>query len=90
MYSDSKALTKCLVEQRGYTQLINKCTTDYGSLLDHIYTNIPDRRQSSGVLESYFSYHKPVFVFQLIIPSEIYNIDLLFINFENTVLTIQV
>ena len=28
MCSDSKALTKCLVEQRGYTQLINKCTTD--------------------------------------------------------------
>ena len=62
MYLDSKALTKCLVEQRGYTQLINKCTTDYGSLLGHIYTNIPDRIQSSGVLESYFSDHKPVFV----------------------------
>ena len=62
MYLDSKALTKCLVEQRGYTQLINKCTTDYGSLFDHIYTNIPDRIQSSGVLESYFSDHKPIFV----------------------------
>ena len=62
MHSDSKALTKCLVEKRGYTQLITKCTTDYCSLLDHIYTNIPDRIQSSGVLESYFSDHKPVFV----------------------------
>ena len=60
--SEKNALTKNHLEQRGYTQLITKYTTDYKSLLDHVYTNIPDRIQSSGVLESYFSDHKPVYV----------------------------
>ena len=44
-------------------QLISQITTDYYSLLDHIYTNIPaDCIISSGVLESYYSDHKPVFL----------------------------
>ena len=63
MSSESRVLTRCLVEQRGYTQLITQYTTDYHSLIDHIYTNVPDRIQSSGVLESYFSDHKPIFVY---------------------------
>ena len=29
--------------------------------IDHIYTNIPERVKNSGVLESYFSDHKPIF-----------------------------
>ena len=62
MSSESRVLTRYLVEQRGYTQLITQYTTDYHSLIDHIYTNIPDRIQSSGVLEFYFSDHKPIFV----------------------------
>lgn len=60
--SEKNALSKCLLEQRGYTQLITQYTTDYHSLIDHIYTNVPDQVQSSAVLESYFSDHKPVFV----------------------------
>ena len=62
MSSESRVLTRYLVEQRGCTQLITQYTTDYHSLIDHIYTNIPDRIQSSGVLEFYFSDHKPIFV----------------------------
>ena len=53
---------RCLIEKRGYTQLIKQYTTDYRSLIDHIYTNIPHFVQSSGVLESYFSDHKPLFI----------------------------
>ena len=60
--SEQKALTRCLVEERGYTQLIKQYTTDYRSLIDHIYTNIPDFVQCSGVLESYYSDHKPLFI----------------------------
>lgn len=38
-------------------------TTDYGSALDHIYTNISDAQiQSWGTLESYFSDHKPLYI----------------------------
>ena len=44
-------------------QLITSSTTNYDSLLDYIYTNI-DKSQthSAGVLESYFSDHKPIFI----------------------------
>ena len=60
--SEQKALTRCLVEERGYTQLIKQYTTDYRSLKDHIYTNIPHFVKSSVVLESYYSDHKPLFI----------------------------
>lgn len=46
-----------------YTQLVTRNTTDYKSLIDHIYTNISDQDiLLSGVLESYFSDHKPIFI----------------------------
>lgn len=60
--SEQKALTRCLVEEIGYTQLIKQYTADHCSLLDHIYTNIPHFVKSSGVLESYYSDHKPLFI----------------------------
>ena len=44
-------------------QLITSSTTNYDSLLDHIYTNIDNSQiHSAGVLESYFSDHKPIFI----------------------------
>ena len=49
---EQKALTKCLIKERGYTQLINQYTTDYHTLMDHIYTNIPHLVKSAGTLES--------------------------------------
>ena len=46
----------------GLRQLIHEPTTDYGSALDHIYTNLPQELVPlSGALESYYSDHKPVF-----------------------------
>ena len=59
---DKNALSKYLIEEKQYVQLINQVTSDYKTQIDHIYTNIPERVKSSGVLESYFSDHKPIFV----------------------------
>ena len=59
--ADQKSLTSYMVDQ-GYKQLLMQITTDYHSQLDHIYTNIQGLIQSSGVLESYYSDHKPIFI----------------------------
>ena len=59
--SDKNTLCKYLIEEKQYVQLINQVTTDYKAQIDHIYTNIPERVKNSGVLESYFSDHKPIF-----------------------------
>jgi len=45
-----------------YRQLVSEITTDYGSALDHVYTNIPAGHIQCFVGESYFSDHKPVTV----------------------------
>ena len=60
--SDKNTLCKCLIQEKHYVQVINQFTTDYKTQIDHIYTNIPERVKNSGVLESYFSDHKPIFV----------------------------
>lgn len=59
--TEKRALNKCLIKERGYTQLINQYTTDYHTLIDHIYTNI-HLVKSAGTLESYYSDHKPIYV----------------------------
>ena len=43
-----------------YKQYITTPTTNYFSLLDHIYTNIDSTNIECGVFDSYFSDHKPV------------------------------
>jgi len=50
--SEQKALTKCLIEERGYTQLIKHYTTEYRSLIDHNYTSVPHLVKSS-VFQNY-------------------------------------
>ena len=60
--SQCKTLINCLINQRGYTQVLNQYTTDYCTQIDHIYTNVPNDVQSVGVLQSYYSDHKPVYV----------------------------
>ena len=59
--SNKNTLCKYLIKENHYVKLINQFTTDYKTQIDHIYTNIPERVKSSGVLESYFSDHKPIF-----------------------------
>ena len=56
------ALCKYLIQENKYLQLISQVTTDYKTRIDHIYTNISERVKNSGVLESYFSDHKPIFL----------------------------
>ena len=60
--TEQKALTKCWIKERGYTQLTNQYTTDYHTQTDHIYTNIPHLVKSAGALESYYSDHKPIYM----------------------------
>ena len=57
-----ESLSKKKLQNTQITQIISQCTTDYHSLLDHIYTSIPAQVEHSGTLESYFSDHKPIFI----------------------------
>ena len=50
------------MKEQQNVQVINNFTTDYKTLIDHIFANIPERVKNSGVLESYFSDHKPILV----------------------------
>jgi len=61
--SDKNKLLEYIMKTKKYTQLITQNTTDYKSLIDHIHTNISQRDiLLNGVLESYFSDHKPIFI----------------------------
>jgi len=60
--TEQKALTRYLVTDKGYTQLINQYTTNYHTQIDHVYTNVPQCVQSAGTLESYYSDHKPIYI----------------------------
>lgn len=51
-----------LFTQRNYKQLISQYTTDNKTIIDHIYTNIPDFYVSSGILETYFTDHKAIWL----------------------------
>lgn len=46
---------------RGYVQLITGATTDKNTLLDLIFISRPQCSLQSGVLQTYFSYHNPVY-----------------------------
>ena len=60
--SEKKTLSRYLIEEKQYVQCIDEVTTDYKTQIDHIYTNIPEKVNNSGVLETYFSDHKPIFI----------------------------
>ncbi|XP_061120716.1 uncharacterized protein LOC133152067 isoform X2 [Syngnathus typhle] len=50
-----------LFRSKGYTQLIATATTDKNTLLDLIFVSRPQCALHSGVLQTYYSYHNPVF-----------------------------
>ncbi|XP_076838347.1 uncharacterized protein LOC143483367 [Brachyhypopomus gauderio] len=50
-----------LFQSRGYTQLITAATTEKNTLLDHVYISNRQHCASSGVLQTYYSYHNPVY-----------------------------
>ena len=43
-----------------YRQLVSCYTTDYRTVIDHIYTNLPESHINMQVLEAYFSDHKAI------------------------------
>ena len=53
---EQKALTKYLITDKGYNQLIDQYTTDYRT---QTYP-VPQCVQLADILESYYSDHKPI------------------------------
>jgi len=45
-----------------YTQLVREETTDYHTLLDHAYTNMPSTNIQCYTSEAYFTDHKPILI----------------------------
>ncbi|KAK0139103.1 ATP-dependent DNA helicase PIF1 [Merluccius polli] len=50
-----------LFQSRGYAQLITAATTEKNTLLDLIFISRPQQCLQSGVLQTYYSYHNPVY-----------------------------
>jgi len=50
------------LESKSYTQLVTEETTNNYTTIDLIFSNIPDDRRRHGVLESYFSHHKLIWI----------------------------
>ncbi len=56
-----QSLYNVMVRDNFYKQLISTFTTDNQTIIDHIFTNTADI-VNSGVLETYFSDHKAVWI----------------------------
>uniref|UniRef100_A0A8C1LAF7 ATP-dependent DNA helicase n=1 Tax=Cyprinus carpio TaxID=7962 RepID=A0A8C1LAF7_CYPCA len=50
-----------LFEDKGYTQLISTGTTENNTLLDPVFVSGAHANVRAGVLQSYYSYHDPVY-----------------------------
>ena len=53
-----RPLYNFFINDNNYRQLVSNVTTDNQTLIDHIYTNLPESQSSSHILETYFSDHK--------------------------------
>ena len=60
--SQTHTILKMMFQQSGYQQHINEYTTDNRTVLDHIYSNLPLQSTITGVSETYYSYHKGVYI----------------------------
>ncbi|RMX49016.1 hypothetical protein pdam_00025441, partial [Pocillopora damicornis] len=60
--SQTHTILKMMFPQSGYQQHINEYTTDNRTVLDHIYSNLPLQSTITGVSETYYSYHKGVYI----------------------------
>ena len=58
--SERQSLYNLMLIENSYRQLISGFTTDNGTLIDHLYTNIIEEDIHAGVLETYFSDHKAI------------------------------
>jgi len=59
--SDARNDLLLFMTDRNYQQVVSEPTTDYGSLLDHIYINTPHSLHSCYVADVYFSDHMMLF-----------------------------
>ena len=57
---DQRPLYNLMINENGFDQLISSCTTDNGTLIDHVYTNLIEEDVHVGTLETYFSDHKAI------------------------------
>ena len=48
-------------QSRGFTNLITTATTEKNTLLDNIFISDLQHCAHSGVLQTYYSYHDPIF-----------------------------
>ena len=58
--SERQSLYNLMIIENNYIQVISNCTTDNGTLIDHLYTNLIEEEISAGILETYFSDHKAI------------------------------
>ncbi len=49
-----------MVVEISYRQIISGFTTDDGTLIDHLYTNLIEEEIHAGILETYFSDHNAI------------------------------
>ena len=57
---ERRSLYNLMINENGFEQLISSCTTDNGTLIDHLYTNLIEEDVQAGTLETYFSDHKAI------------------------------
>ena len=55
-----RPLYNFFINDNNYRQLVSSFTTDNQTLIDLIYTNLPESEASSHILGTYFSDHKAV------------------------------
>ena len=59
---ERRSLYNLVINENGLKQLISSCTTDNGTLIDHLYTNLIEGDIQAGTLETYFGDHKAIWV----------------------------
>ena len=54
-----RSLYSFMIEENGYQQLVSSSTTNYKTLIDHVYTNVPNglTEVNCGVFQTYFTGH---------------------------------
>ena len=60
--TDRRPLYNVMVTDNNYLQVIKYFTTDNNTLIDHIYCKTISEHLNSGILETYFSDHKTIWV----------------------------
>ena len=60
---EQRSLYNVMINENGLEQHTSNCTTDNGTLIDHLYTKLIEEDVKAGTLETYFSDHKAIWAF---------------------------